>query len=290
MILIAGGTGTLGRELVSRLTSSGRPVRVLTRDPAHAAGLDADVCTGDVCELPSLTAAVDGCDTVISAMHGFLGGRGRGPEAVDNLGNANLIHAAANAGVGHYILLSALDARPDNPMALHRAKYAAEQTLYASGLAYTVLRPSSYIETWIGVIGMKLATGGPAMVFGHGRNPINFVSILDVASLVEQAIGDPALRGETIDVPGSDNLSMIQIAQLLGATKTRHVPLGALRFLGTVAAPFAPAFGRQAASAVVMDTTDMTADATDVQARFPQVNWHRATDVISARRASTADG
>ena len=282
MILLAGGTGTLGRELVSRLTA-GEQVRVLTRDPAHAAGLDVDVATGDVCNPASLSAAVDGCATVISAMHGFLGGRGRGPEAVDDTGNANLIRAAADAGVGHFVLLSVLDAGPNNPMALHRAKYAAEQHLSASGLTYTVLRPSSYIETWVGIIGMKLASGGPAMVFGRGRNPINFVSVLDVASLVEQAIGDPLLRGETIDVAGSDNLSMVQIAQLLGAGKTRHVPLGTLRFLSIAARPFAPAFARQAASAVVLDTADMTADATDLQARFPQISWHRATDVISAR-------
>ena len=284
MILVVGGTGTLGRELVSRFTASGEQVRVLTRDPAHADGLDATVSVGDVCDPATLTAAVDGCATVVSAMHGFLGGRGRGPEAVDNVGNANLIRAAAGAGVGHFVMLSVLDARADNPMSLHRAKYAAEQTLYASGLTYTVLRPSAYIETWIGIIRGKLPTGGPAMVFGRGKNPINWVSMLDVASLVEQAIGDPLLRGQTIDVAGSDNLAMTEVATLLGAGKIRHIPRGALRVLGTAAAPFAPAFSRQAATALVMDTADMTADATDLQARFPQISWHRATDVIEAQR------
>jgi uncharacterized protein YbjT (DUF2867 family) len=264
VILVAGGTGTLGRELIARLTTSGERVRVLTRDAAQARGLGAEVSIGDVCDPPTLPSAVAGCATVVSAVHGFLGGRGRGPEAVDGGGNANLLRAAAHAGVGHFVLLSVLDAGPDQPMSLHRAKYAAEQNLHASGLPYTVLRPSAYLETWTSIIGAKLATGGPALVFGHGRNPINFVSVRDVAALLKCAIHDPLLRGHAIDVPGPDNLTMTEVAQLLGATRIRHVPRSALRILATAPAPFAPALSRQAAAAL--------------HARFPHIAWQRALD------------
>lgn len=287
MILLGGGTGTLGRELVSRLTASGEQVRVLTRDPAHARGLAAEVSVADVCDPPTLAAAVHGCRVVISAVHGFLRGRGA-PEAVDDRGNANLLRAAADARVGHFILLSVLGARPDHPMSLHRAKYAAEQNLYASGLAYTVVRPSAYLETWTGVIGGKLASGGPALVFGHGQNPINFVSVRNVAALVQQAIHDPLLRDQAIDVPGPDNLTMTEVAQLLGAGKIRRIPRGMLRLIATAAPPFAPAFARQAAAAVVMDATEMTADAAALQARFPDIIWHRAADVVKAPPPGTA--
>jgi uncharacterized protein YbjT (DUF2867 family) len=288
VILLAGGTGTLGRPLVSRLIASGDAVRVLTRDPAHAKELPGEIAIGDVRDARTLAAAVNGCRTVVSAVHGFLGGRNGGPEAVDDRGNANLLQAATEAGVDHFILLSVLDARPDHPMSLHRAKHAAEQHLYASGLAYTVLRPSAYLETWTGIIGGKLAGGGPAMVFGHGRNPINFVSVCDVVTLVEQAIHDPLLRHQTVDVPGPDNLTMTQLAQLLGATSIRHVPRGVLRILATCASPFAPAFARQAAAAVVMDSTSMAADATALHARFPHIAWHHAATLIAARSSGLA--
>jgi NADH dehydrogenase len=281
VILLVGGTGSLGRELAGRLASSGQQVRVLTRDPANARDLPVDVVTGDLTDPQSLTAAAAGCGTVVCAAHGFLGGRGRGPEAVDDRGNANLLRAAADAGVGDAILLSVLDAGASHPMSLHRAKHAAEQHLYASGLRYTVLRPSSYLETWTGVIGGKLAAGGPALVFGNGRNPVNFVSVRDVAALVDLAVGDASLRGEAIDGPGPDNLTMTEFAQLLGATKIRRVPRNALRVMATAAAPFAPAFARQAAAALVMDSTDMTADATALQSRFPHISWHRAADVLA---------
>jgi uncharacterized protein YbjT (DUF2867 family) len=284
MILVAGGTGTLGREIVTRLTASGREARVLTREAAHADGLGVEVSIGDVRDASTLAAATRGASAVISAVHGFLGGRGAGPDEVDNRGNGNLIRAALDAGVEHFILLSVLNARPDHRMSLHRAKYAAEQQLYTSGLGWTVLRPSSYVETWIDVIGAKVASGGPALVFGRADNPINFVSVKDVATVLERAITDPALRGQSIDVPGLENLTMTQLAQHLGARKIRHIPRTALRVLSKVLAPVAPAPARQTGAAVDMDTTDMTADASALCARFPDVVWHRATEIADQFR------
>jgi NADH dehydrogenase len=212
-------------------------------------------------------------------MHGFLGGHSAGPAAIDDRGNAHLIEAATRAGIRHFVLLSVAGARADHPMVLHRAKHAAEQHLYASGLAWTVLRPSAYVETWAGIIGAKLAAGGPALVFGRGTNPINFISVRDVATVVHRATADPALRRQVIDLAGPDNLTMQQFAELLGATKIRHIPRGALRFMSVVTKPLAPALARQAAAAVIMDTTNMTADPVPARTRFPDIRWHHAQEI-----------
>lgn len=287
MILVAGGTGTLGRETVARLTAAGQEVRVLTRDATHVAGPGAEVAIGDVQEPSTLAAAVKGASAVISAVHGFLGGRGAGPEEVDHQGNRNLVRAAAEAGVEHFVLLSVLDARPDHPMSLHRAKYAAEQYHHASSMSWIVLRPSSYVQTWIGIVGGKVASGGPALVFGRADNPINFVSVQDVATIAERALTDPALRGQTIEVPGPDNLTMEQLALRLGANKIRHIPRGALQFLSTTLPPWAPAFARQTRAALVMDTTEMTADASALLAQFPDISWHPATEIAKQYRAAS---
>ncbi len=286
MILVAGGTGTLGREIVARLSSAGRDVRVLTRDAAHVAGTGVEVAIGDLRDPSTLTAAAKGASVVISAAHGLLGGRGAGPEEVDRQGNVNLLRAAVEAGVERFVLLSVLDARPDHSMSLHRAKYAAEQSLHASSLSWTVLRPSSYVETWIDIAGAKLASGGPAIVLGRAVNPINFVSVRDVAALAARALTDPTLRSQTIDVTGPVNLTMEQLARHLGASKVRHIPRSALRFSSTVLPPFAPAFARQARAALVMDTTDMTADASALLARFPEIGWHSATEIALQYRAA----
>lgn len=285
MILVAGGTGRLGRELVARLSAAGSEVRVLTRDAAQAAGLGVDVSIGDVREAATLASATRGASVVISCVHGFLGGRGAGPQEVDDRGNRNLVRAAAAAGVKHFVLLSVLDARPDHPVSLHRAKYAAEQHVRTGAASWTVLRPASYVETWIEVVGGRLARGGPALVFGRGDNPINFVSVQDVATVAALAAVGPSLRCQTIEVAGQDNLTMNELAHLLGASKTRHVPRGVLRGLASALPRAAPALARQTRAALEMDTTDMTADGSAVRSRFPDISWHSASVVAAATRA-----
>src|SRR4029453_4997252 len=200
MILGAGATGTLGTEVVRRLADQGEPVRVLTRDPARAAHLPetVEILAGDLRDPATIAEAVADCATVVPAVHGFAGPGKPSPEAIDRDANRALIQAAAAAGVGHLVLVSVLDAAPDHPMSLHRAKHAAEQALRASGLPWTIIRPAAYLETWIAIIGAKLADRGQALIFGPGRNPINFVSVHDVAAVADLAVCDRSLRGQIL--------------------------------------------------------------------------------------------
>jgi uncharacterized protein YbjT (DUF2867 family) len=121
-------------------------------------------------------------------------------------------------------------------------------------------------------------------VFGRGTNPISFVSVLDVAALVERVITDPALRGQAIDIPGPGNLTMVQFARLLGAARIRHIPRSALRLLAATVAPLAPALARQAAAALVMDTTGMAADSSALHGLFPDITWHQIPELTSQPR------
>jgi uncharacterized protein YbjT (DUF2867 family) len=298
MILIAGGTGTLGRHLIDLLAPLDE-VRVLTRDPAGAAGLPVQPVPGDVRDADAVAAAVRGCSTVISAVHGFLGGRGAGPEAVDRDGNRNLIDAATRHGVDRFVLVSVMAAAPDHPMRLHRMKYAAEQSLRATRLAWTIVRPSAYLQTWIDVIGAKLAAGGPAMVFGRGDNPINFVSARDVAAVIATVAADPAYTGVTVNVAGPDNITFNEFARQLAARhrdvgtagpgRVKHISPPALRIMSVLARPISPALARQAAAALVMDTTDMTCGTTDVHRQFPGLRREQLGDVVT-RMLVSSDG
>ena len=151
--MIAGGTGHLGTPLVELLAQRGERIRVLTRDQARARRLfakDLELVTGDVCEPLSLTSALAGVDTVVSAVTGF-GPGGGGPRKVDLQGNENLIAAAEAAEVKHFILVSMLGARPDHPLELYRAKFLAEERLRGSRLAWTIIRPTVFMELWAGI-------------------------------------------------------------------------------------------------------------------------------------------
>jgi uncharacterized protein YbjT (DUF2867 family) len=162
MIVVAGGTGTLGTRLVPGLAERGLAVRVLTRDPAraqHLAGHCVEVVHGDVRDPGSVARALHGAGMVISAVHGFAGPGGVSPASVDRAGNARLIHAAARTGAA-FVLVSVVGASPSHPIGLFRAKHAAEQALRASGLPWTIVRATAFMETWGQIMGRPLQTSG----------------------------------------------------------------------------------------------------------------------------------
>ncbi|WP_158102870.1 SDR family oxidoreductase [Lentzea kentuckyensis] len=245
MILVAGGTGRLGRLVVRRLADRGLPVSVLTRDPARAAGLPAAVVVGDV----RRPLAFGQVDVVVSAVHGFAGPGGVTPETVDRDGNAHLVDAAKEAGAD-VIMLSVQGAAPDHPMLLHRMKYAAEEHLRASGMRWTVVRATAFRELWVELLGRSRRP----LVFGGGDNPINFVGVDEVAALVERAVVDPGLRGQVLEA-GGQNLTFNELAATVRPETPRHVPPLALKVLARVGPR---GLARQARAALAMDTIDLT--------------------------------
>ncbi len=278
MILVAGGTGQLGSALVRRLTERGMSVRVLTRAPeraSHLAGPLVEVVRGDVRDPGSLAGAVAGADTVVSAVHGFTGKNDVSPRTIDRDGNVNLVDAAAAAGAA-FVLTSVVGAAPGSRISLFRAKHAAEQYLRRSGVPWTIVRATAFVETWAAILGTPLLEKNQAMVFGRGDNPINFVSADDVAALVELAVVDPALRGRAIEIGGTDNVSFNQLAAMLRHAAgrpgpVRHIPRAVLRAIATLLAPFNPGFAAHARAAVVMDTCDMTFDSGPTRRAFPSL-------------------
>jgi len=252
-VLVAGGTGRLGRLVVEKLLDGGAEVRVLTRDGDRARALrlrGAEVAMGDVRRPETLTFAVQDVDVVVSAVQGFVGTGRVSPKSVDRDGNAHLVEAAKEVGAA-VVMVSIVGVAPDSPMELLRCKDAAERELRASGVDWTIVRSAAFLELWVELV-------GKGIVFGGGENPINFVSVQDVADVVTQAVLDRGRRGQVIEVIGPGCLTFNQLAADLRAlsgrpARVRHVPRGLLRILAPL--------NRQPRAALVMDTTDMTSDS-----------------------------
>ncbi|MDQ1718168.1 MAG: hypothetical protein QOE89_2121 [Pseudonocardiales bacterium] len=266
MIIVAGGSGRLGQLIVTDLLARGEHVRVLVRDTERARALlgsGVEVLAGDVRRAAELRPLVDGASVVISAMHGFLGGRGAGPAEVDRLGNANLVNAAQAADAA-VVLVSVLGAEADSRAELFRAKHAAEQQLRASGAAWTIVRAGPFLETWLGILTQTAGKSGRPLIFGRGAQPIPFVSAEDVAVVVSAAATDPALAGRILEVTGRP-ITMNEFASALQAARgwqgsARHLPRPVLRAFSMLARPINPAFARQNGTALVMDTAVLAAD------------------------------
>jgi uncharacterized protein YbjT (DUF2867 family) len=288
LILVAGGTGLLGAQVVELLRQRNLEVRVLTRDRSRADRLvemGAVVIEGDVRDQAAVRHAVEGVQTVVSAIHGFVGRRGVNPATIDRDGNRNLVRAGRDAGVENYVLLSADAAAPDHPMDLMRMKHAAEQELKGSGLGWTVIRPTAYMETWCEVLGRPLLETGATKVFGRGQNPVNFVAASDVARLVELAVVDSGLRGETIGAYGPENLTTSQFVAVFqsttGATgRVGHVPPAAMRVAALLMPMIDPSISRQIRAGLVMDTAPMARDDTEFRQRYPKIPVTNLAQVV----------
>src|SRR5215470_7181798 len=99
-ILVTGGTGTLGRQLVPRLRESGRDVRVLSRHPREA-GDGVEYVTGDLLKDEGIRAAVDGAGIVV-----HCAGSNKG----DDDATRNLVRVASRAGAAHLVYISVVGA------------------------------------------------------------------------------------------------------------------------------------------------------------------------------------
>jgi uncharacterized protein YbjT (DUF2867 family) len=304
MILVAGGSGTLGSLLVAEYTRLGQLVRVLTRNPARYrppdgtdAGAGIEVVRGDVADAAAVDRAVAGADIVVSAMHGLIGPGRDSVQTTDVVGNRNLVQASLRHGVRRFVLLSAHGAARTNPMELVAAKFRAEEQFRSSGLGGVIIRPTSYLETWLEIV----AAGGGGThrprVLGRGLNPVNFVAAGDVAALVVDesleagnSMGRNAGANESsapFEIGGPANLTLTDLADLLVETgvcagTVQRVPRAALRAASVVTRPFKPAAARLARAAYLMDTMPMTSDEGDARTRVAGLPLTAVEDAIAA--------
>lgn len=278
-VVIVGGTGTLGRELVRQVHAAGHRVAVSTRDPGRARGrvpAGVEIRRGDLTRPASLPDAMAGADVVIASAHQMLGRGLSRSEAVDDAGHRALIDAAAAAGVRHFVYVSVRGASPDHPVDFWRTKAAIEAYLRTSGLAFTIVRPAAFMEVHAHeLIGRAILAGRPASILGRGDRPMNFVAVRDVAAVIVRALGDPVFLGRTVDVGGPENLTQNEVAALYGRiagreAKVRHLPPALLRVLAAVFGVLHPGVARIMRVALAAGTVDQTFDAAAAPADAPR--------------------
>lgn len=150
-VVVAGGTGFLGRAVAGVLLDSGHAVTVLTRNPGRVSTVPqlagANATRGDVTDAASLRGKLAGADAVVGAVqfpnHPIeVERRGLTYDRFDRLGTENLIREAQAAGVERFLYLSGAGADPGSHKVWYRAKGRAEASLRRSGLRHVILRPS----------------------------------------------------------------------------------------------------------------------------------------------------
>ena len=150
-VAVTGATGFIGRYLTQALVEHGRPVRALARDARKAGRVlpqsdQVEIVEGDIFDAASLDELCAGADAVVH----LIGIRCEKRPAVtfERLhveATKNAISAAKRAEISRYLQMSALGTRPEARSAYHQTKFAAEQAVRASGLDWTIIRPSLVI-------------------------------------------------------------------------------------------------------------------------------------------------
>lgn len=237
-IFITGGTGFVGCALRSSLGD--RPVRLLVRDIDKHGELESqhvEVVEGDVTDAGSLRDAMHGCSTVIHLV-AIIEESGRQTfDQVIRQGTENAVNEARAAGVRRFMHMSALGAANLPEFPYHQAKWRAEEAVRASGLDWTIFRPSiifgpgdGFISTLAGVVRSLPVTP----VAGDGKSRFQPIAVGDVATAFVRAIDDATAIGETYELGGPDVVTYEQllglIARQLGKSRPSiHVPVPLVR-------------------------------------------------------------
>lgn len=225
MILVAGGTGFLGRAIVAALRHDGHEVRVLSRGARNLWPDDRGVTTveGDVRDAATLGDAVAGCDTVVVAVQ-FPGHpvevpkKGLTYDEFDRKGTENLVAAAKKAGVARIVYLSGVNVGQGRTEEWFVAKDRAEAAVTGSGMTWTVVRPSWVYGPRDKTLN-KFATFARTLPFvplpGPGTAKVQPVHVDDVALTVARSLVTPAAENQVVEIGGPQLLSFRQIVRVM---------------------------------------------------------------------------
>ena len=215
-IMVVGATGTVGREVVRRLTETGARPLALVRPGRGEQLVEEGVghVLADLDRPDTIDAALDGVDRL------FLLTRQTGRQLAQEQA---VIAAAARAGIGRVVKLSVFRADETSPLQIARQHRRAERALQDSGLQHTVLRPVFFMQNLFAMV----RDGTIATAAGDGR--VAMIDARDIAAAAVAALTTLPARGRVYTLTGPDAVSFDQVAQVIGrqsgrAVRHRRVP------------------------------------------------------------------
>ena len=227
-IFISGGTGFVGGHLTRELLSRGHELRLLVhRRGAKVEGVEQ--IEGDVTRLEDFAEAAKGCEAVINLVGIIRESPSREVtfEKLHVQATANMLAAAQKGGVRRYLQMSALGTRQDAVSQYHKTKFRAEELVRASGLEWTIMRPSLIYgpkDAFINMLADQLRTVPVMPVIGDGLYRLQPIHADDVARCFALALEQPETIGQCYELCGNDRLSYLELLDTVAAAMGKSAP------------------------------------------------------------------
>lgn len=208
MILVAGATSTVGRELIKRLAKLGLPVRVLVRNPtkANINKVGVEAVTGDLAKPETLDAAFNKVEKTFLLFSDV-------PNQVEM--ECNFIDAAKRVHVSYFVRVSVIGADVNSPKPSFKAQGLIERYLEEAGVPFTNLRPSSFMQNMTRFATTIKSEG--AFYLPLKDVQAGLIDNRDIAAVAAVALTQSGHEGKTYTLTGPELLTYTQVAQKLSA-------------------------------------------------------------------------
>ncbi|HUI08083.1 MAG TPA: complex I NDUFA9 subunit family protein [Verrucomicrobiae bacterium] len=237
MIVITGATGFVGEEIVKQVRAAGHPVRAIVREPKRTQWLadryGVELFHGNVLYAPSIEGAMQGAKCVIHLVGIIREWKESTFERAHTQATQHVVDEAKKSDAKRFLHMSALGTRETARSRYHQTKWAAEEYVRKSRLAWTIFRPSVIYgpkDKSVNTLAKVVRRLPFVPVLGSGNTKIQPISIENVAAAFVAAIRNETSIGKTYDLCGPEaftwNDLYDKLQSILGSRKPKlHLPL-----------------------------------------------------------------
>lgn len=244
-VFVTGASGYVGTAVVKKLLERGHEVIALQR--TRKTGINhrqLSLVSGDITERDSLAGVMAGCEAVIHLVGIIreIPGKNITMQRIHVEGTRNVIAEAQTAGVKRFLHMSALGSRPGAVSSYHQSKWAAEEIVRQSGLAYTIFRPSVIFgkggpgPNFVAQLADLVRKAPLVPVIGDGSFQLQPVSSANVAEGFARGLETNHTLNKVYEVGGPECLSYLKILEMVAEAQGKklhkiHLPVGLMKFL-----------------------------------------------------------
>ena len=236
-ILVIGATGTVGGPVARQLRASGYYVRLLVRDVERAQsqlGSDFEYIAGQVEESEAVQRALAGCSGVHVSLQ--AGSNPADIERVEYRGAMRVVELAERSPGMHLSYVSGMfvGGQVGHGVLADQAKGRVEQAIQASGIPFTIFRPTYFMDNL-----PKHIQGKRAMVLGKQPHPLHLVAASDFGRMVSRAFQEPEAANKTFSIQGPEALTLVEALRIYCSIldpgkRVTTIPLSLMSLLDTL--------------------------------------------------------